>query len=91
MLEAAFWGLVTAGSLWVGAALALAPAAATGGSASRWRSASGALIAAVAYELVLGAFATNAELAALGFACGALAFYVGDWAIDRRAERAGRA
>ncbi len=23
MLEAAFWGLVTAGSLWVGAALAL--------------------------------------------------------------------
>ena len=33
---------------------------------------SGALIAAVAYELVLDAFATDVELAALGFAAGAL-------------------
>ena len=54
------------------------------GSASRWRSAPGALIAAVAYELVYEAFETDLTLASSGFAAGALAFYVGDWAIDRR-------
>ena len=87
MLEAAFWGLVTAGSLWVGAALALAR------PSNRWVGlamafGSGALIAAVAYELVLDAFETSANLAAAGFAVGAAAFYTGNWAIDRR--RGGR-
>ena len=58
-LEAAFWGLVTAGSLWVGAALALLR------PATRWVGlalafGSGALIAAVAYELVLDAVETSA-------------------------------
>jgi ZIP family zinc transporter len=33
---------------------------------------------------VLEAFETDFTLAAFGFAAGALAFYVGDWAIDRR-------
>ena len=84
MLEAAFWGLVTAGSLWVGAALAAF--ARPGG---RWVGlalafGSGALVAAVAYELVLEAFDTNLTVATIGFAAGALAFYAGDWAIDRR-------
>lgn len=83
MREAAFWGLVTAGSLWVGAALALLKLG------NRWIGlamafGAGALIAAVAYELVLDAFATNPSLAALGFAAGALTFYVGDWLIDNR-------
>jgi ZIP family zinc transporter len=83
MLEAAFWGLVTAGSLWVGAALALLrPPARLIGLAMAFGS--GALIAAVAYELVLDAVATDAELAALGFTAGALVFYGGDWAISRR-------
>ena len=83
MLEAAFWGLVTAGSLWVGAALAtLRPPPRLIGLAMAFGS--GALIAAVAYELVLEAVATNVGLAALGFACGALVFYVGDVLIDRR-------
>jgi ZIP family zinc transporter len=83
MLEAAFWGLVTAGSLWVGAAVAtLRPAPRLIGLAMAFGS--GALIAAVAYELVEDAFATDLELASLGFATGALAFYAGDWAIDRR-------
>jgi zinc transporter, ZIP family len=83
VLEAAFWGLVTAGSLWVGAALAiLRPPARLIGLAMAFGS--GALIAAVAYELVLEAVATNVGLAALGFACGALVFYVGDVLIDRR-------
>jgi ZIP family zinc transporter len=87
VLEAAFWGLVTAGSLWVGAAVALAR------PSNRWVGlamafGSGALIAAVAYELVLDAYETSANLAAAGFAVGAAAFYTGNWAIDRR--RGGR-
>jgi zinc transporter, ZIP family len=81
--EAAFWGLVTAGSLWVGATLALLR------PGNRWVGlamafGSGALIAAVAYELVLDAYETSADLAAFGFAVGALAFYAGNWTIDRR-------
>ena len=84
MLEAALWGLVTAGSLWIGAALA-----AYGRLGVRWIGlalafGSGALIAAVAYELVLEAYETDVAVAAIGFAAGALGFYVGDWAIDRR-------
>ncbi len=83
MLEAALWGLVTAGSLWVGALLAVFAK-----PSSRWIGlamafGSGALIAAVAYELVLEAFNTDLVLAAAGFACGGLAFYVGDWLVDR--------
>lgn len=84
MLEAAFWGLVTAGSLLIGAAVALLAR-----PAHRWIGltlafGAGALIAAVAYELVLDAFETNFRFAAFGFATGALAFYAGDWLIDRR-------
>jgi len=84
MLEAALWGLVTAGSLWVGAVLAVYAR-----PGSRWIGlamafGSGALIAAVAYELVVEAFETDLALASTGFAAGALAFYVGDWAIDRK-------
>ena len=84
MLEAAFWGLVTAGSLWAGAALAafVRPGGRWVGLALAFGS--GALVAAVAYELVLDAFETDLEVAAIGFAAGALTFYAGDWAIDRR-------
>lgn len=83
MLEAAFWGLVTAGSLWVGALLAVArPGPRWIGLAMAFGA--GALIAAVSYELVQEAFETDFALAATGFACGALAFYIGDRAVDRR-------
>lgn len=84
MLEAALWGLLTAGSLWLGAVLAVyaRPAGRWIGLAMAFGS--GALIAAVAYELVFEAFEINPAVAATGFTAGAVAFYVGDWAIDRR-------
>lgn len=84
MLEAAFWGFVTAGSLLVGAAIALAirPGQRAVGLAMAFGA--GALIAAVAYELVLEGFETSAGGATAGFVAGALAFYLGDWYIDRR-------
>ena len=84
MLEAAFWGLVTAGSLWVGAALASFARLSGRVIGLTMAFGAGALIAAVAYELVIDAFETDLRLASLGFATGALAFYVGDWLIDRQ-------
>ena len=84
MLEAAFWGLVTAGSLWIGAVLALTARPGARGIGLALAFGSGALIAAVAYELVIDAFEQDLSQAAAGFAIGALAFYAGDWAIDRR-------
>jgi ZIP family zinc transporter len=82
--EAAFWGLVTGGSLLLGAALVFAvrPRARWIGLAMAFGG--GALIASVAYELVEDAYAANVRQASVGFALGALTFYVGDWAIDRR-------
>ena len=84
MLEAALWGLVTAGSLLVGAAIALAARPGNRVVGLTIAFGSGALIAAVAYELVLDAFETSFRYAALGFAAGAIAFYLGDWLIDRQ-------
>jgi zinc transporter, ZIP family len=84
VLEAAIWGLITATSLLVGAGIAVLAR-----PRDRWIGlamgfGSGALIAAVAYELVLEGAQTNFRGAAAGFACGALSFYVGDLLIDRR-------
>ena len=83
MLEAALWGLVTAGSLWVGAALAAYGRLSERVIGLAMAFGAGALIAAVAYELVIDAFATDLRLAAIGFACGGLTFYVGDVVVDR--------
>src|SRR5207344_3496995 len=83
MLEAAFWGLVTAGSLWVGAALAAFGRLSQRTIGLAMAFGAGALIAAVAYELVIDAFETDLTLASVGFACGGLTFYVGDTVIDR--------
>src|SRR6188768_1490453 len=83
MLEALFWGLVTAGSLWVGAALAAYTRLSQRMIGLAMAFGAGALIAAVAYELVIDAFETDLRLASIGFACGGLTFYVGDVLIDR--------
>ena len=84
MLEAALWGLVTAGSLWVGAALAVyarpaEPLDRPGDGVRIGRADRGCRVRAR-----LRGVRDRPRLAAVGFAAGALAFYVGDWAIDRR-------
>lgn len=83
MLEALLWGLVTASSLWLGAAIAsyARPSQKMIGLAMAFGA--GALIAAVAYELVIDAFESDLRLATIGFACGGLTFYVGDVLIGR--------
>src|SRR5215211_5816782 len=86
MLEAAFWGVLSASSLLIGAVIAL-----------RWRIPSrivgwvlgfgaGALISAVAFELVEEAIdvAGGTGLVSIGMAVGALTFFIGDWFIDQR-------
>ena len=84
MLEAGLWALLTAGSLWVGALVAILarPGSRVVGLAIAFGA--GALIAAVAYELVFEAVETSVRFAGTGFAVGAVAFYVGDWLIDQR-------
>jgi ZIP family zinc transporter len=84
VLEAALWGLVTAGSLLLGAAIALVARPRSRVVGLTIAFGSGALIAAIAYELVLEAFQTDIQIASAGFAAGAVAFYVGDWLIDRQ-------
>ncbi|MCS7006509.1 MAG: hypothetical protein NZL88_03025 [Gaiellaceae bacterium] len=84
MLEAALWGLVTASSLLLGAAISVLARPGDRLVGLTIAFGSGALIAAVAYELVLEASRTNVRLAAVGFALGGATFYVGDWLIDRR-------
>lgn len=84
MLEAALWALLTSGSLLLGAAIVLVARPGNRVVGLTIAFGSGALIAAVAYELILDAFETSRGGAALGFAAGALAFYTGDWLIDRQ-------
>jgi zinc transporter, ZIP family len=83
VLEALVWGIVTAGSLWVGATLAAYARLSQRVIGLAMAFGAGALIAAVAYELVIDAFETDLRLASIGFACGGLTFYVGDVLIDR--------
>jgi zinc transporter, ZIP family len=84
VLEAALWGLVTAGSLWVGALVAILARPGNRIVGLTIAFGAGALIAAVAYELVFEAFETSLHFAATGFATGAITFYGGDWLIDQR-------
>jgi ZIP family zinc transporter len=99
MLEAAAWGLVAASSLVLGALVAFSPPL-LGWLTARheWRLGllmafgSGVLISAVAYDLVEEATAvtvTGIDVA-IGFALGAITFYVGDELLERWAARSGR-
>lgn len=82
MLSAFLWGGLAAASLLIGYAL-------SGRNLSK-RSigmimgfGGGALISAIAYELVPESNLTGPSMA-LAFALGALAFFAGDWLVDRR-------
>jgi ZIP family zinc transporter len=85
MLEAAFWGLVAASSLLLGAVLAFAVRVSDRVLGLVLAFGAGTLVSAVAYELVAEAV-TSAEpspLVAFGFAGGALTFYLGSLAVSR--------
>lgn len=86
MWEAVFWGAFSASSLLIGAAVAL-----------RWQLSArlvglvmgfgaGALISAVAFELVEKAIESSegTHTPGLGLAAGALVYFGGDWYIDKR-------
>ena len=82
MLTAILWGGLAAASLLIGFALA--------GRSLSSRTigiimgiGSGALISAIAYELVPESNLAGLSMA-LAFALGALAFFIGDWLVDRR-------
>lgn len=87
MFSAILWGGLAAASLLIGYMLTMrSPAKRTIGIIMGFGS--GALISAIAYELIPESGFEGLGMA-LAFASGALAFFVGDWLIDRRggAER----
>jgi ZIP family zinc transporter len=96
MLEAAAWALLAASSLVLGALIAYSPILGWLQARHEWRLGllmafgSGALVSAVAYDLVEEAVAASigGVDVALGFALGAVTFFVGDELLDRWAARA---
>jgi ZIP family zinc transporter len=86
MGEAAFWGLVGASSLVLGAIAAFVLRISDRVLGLIMAFGSGVLISAVAYELVEEAVAASVSGVgvALGFTTGAIAFFLGDLAIERR-------
>lgn len=86
MLEALFWGAISAASLLIGALIALrwsVPARIVG---LIMGFGAGAMISAVSFELIQEAIETSGGhgAVALGLGAGALTFFGGDWYIDRR-------
>src|SRR5512140_1329991 len=84
MLEAATWGLIAASSLVIGSALTfwLKPSRKLIGLIMGFGA--GALISAIAYDLVEDAAASGRTLAlTAGLALGAITFFIGDWWVDR--------
>ena len=82
MLAAILWGGLAAASLLIGYFLA------TRGPSQRaigliMGIGSGALVAAIAYELVPESILGGWEMG-LAFGLGAMAFFLGDWVVDRR-------
>ena len=85
MLEAGLWGLVAASSLIVGALLGLYVPISRRTVALVMGFGAGALISAVAFDLTAEAFeAGGGPTTAIGLAVGALAFFAGDTALERR-------
>lgn len=85
MLEAAFWGFVGGAALLLGAALGLRLPVTQRQIGLVMAFGSGVLISALAFELTAEAFDRGgSDVVALGLAAGALTFFVGDLAVDRR-------
>jgi ZIP family zinc transporter len=84
VLEAAFWGLVAASTLLVGAILAIAlpwPGRVIGLVAGFG---AGALISALTLDLTMSAFeAASVPVVVAGLGAGAIAFSAGNWALHR--------
>ena len=84
MIEAGLWGLFAASSLLVGAAAGYLVAIPRHAIALIMAFGAGVLISAVAFELTEEAFRIGgADAVALGLGAGAIAFFAGDWWIDR--------
>jgi ZIP family zinc transporter len=83
-MKAFLFGLLAASSLILGAAIALVHPVRRSTLGLIMAFGSGVLISAVAYDLVADAFATSGAVGIpLGLLAGALAFFLGDLAIDR--------
>jgi ZIP family zinc transporter len=82
-LIAALWGVLAASSLLIGALLALWLRPSTRIIGLIMGFGAGALISALAYELIEEAIMANAPVA-LGMAVGAAVYFGGDWFVDRR-------
>ena len=84
MLEAALWGLIASSSLLIGSVLTfwLKPSRKLIGLIMGFGA--GALISAIAYDLVEDAAGSGrALMLTAGLALGALTFFIGDWWVDR--------
>ena len=85
MLEAAFWGFVAAGSLLLGAALALWRPWSSRTIGLVMAFGTGVLISSVAFDLVEDALESGGQRpTSLGIAAGALTYFGGDVALSRR-------
>ena len=85
MIEAAFWGLVGGFALLVGGVLGLKLPATQHLIGLVMAFGAGVLISALAFELTEEAFRRGGlDAVGLGMAGGAVAFFVGDWIVDRR-------
>jgi zinc transporter, ZIP family len=87
-IAAALWGALAASSLIIGAVLAVRARLSDRVTGSVMGFGAGALIGAIAYELVPESLIAGAGLDVFaGFAAGALVFFACDWAIDNRGGR----
>ncbi len=85
MFEAAFWGFVGGFSLFLGAIAGLTLPASQRVTGLIMAFGAGVLISALAFQLTEEAFQQGgADAVALGLAAGALAFFAGDWLVDRK-------
>lgn len=85
MLEAAFWGFVGGFALLLGAGIGLRLNASQRMIGLIMAFGAGVLISALTFELTDEAFRRGGtDAVAIGLAVGALSFFAGDWAVDRR-------